>query len=103
MATAAILAPSVNAGTSSTITPTTAAPVTVSLFTAAGGSLPSDLICTIEKQNSSTTWQATGLVLAVSANSVTGQSRSIVRIVEPGSYRIQKPASSVAVGVDSDS
>lgn len=103
MATAQILAPATTAGTSTTVTPTTAAPVTLSLFTAAGGALPSDLVCTIEKQNSATTWQFTGLTLATQPNSRTGVSRSIVRLVEPGSYRVQRPANVVAVGVDSDS
>lgn len=105
MAVSAVLAVGTTAATSADIAVTTA-PVTVSLFTAAGGDLPSGIVCPIVKVNSSGTVTRTGYVLATQANSVTGETQVTRALTSPGTYRVQRPdltgVSSVAVGVDMD-
>lgn len=101
MANANILAAGTTAANSSTVVITTT-PVTLSIFTAAGGAVPAGIVMDIEKLNSSATWTKTGLVLSSSANSVTGQPGVSLGISAPGSYRVARPVIPVAVGVDSD-
>jgi hypothetical protein len=105
MAVTAVLAAALTAGTSSDIT-VTATPVTVSLFTAAGGDLPSGVVCRITKLNSSGQHQQTGYLLSTQANSVTGETQSMRSLASPGVYRVVRPdltgVSTVAVGVDTD-
>lgn len=110
MAVTAVLAAGLTAATSGDITVTTA-PVTVSLFTAAGGALPSGVVCLITKLNSSGQHQQTGYVLSTQANSVTGETQSMRALTSPGVYRVVRPllngafpgfVTDVAVGVDQD-
>lgn len=88
----------------STPTVITTSPVTLSMFTAAGGALPSGVVMNITKLNSSATYSNTGLVLASSPNSVTGMAQGIVTLTSPGTYRVERPRldNTPAVGVDQD-
>lgn len=105
MAVANVLAVGLTAASSSDITVTTT-PVTISLMTAAGGTLPSGVICPITKLNSSGQHQQTGYVLATQANSVTGETQSMRALTSPGVYRVNRPlltgVTDVPVGVDQD-
>jgi hypothetical protein len=105
MAVTNVLAAGLTAASSSDIT-VTATPVTVSLMTVAGGALPSGVVCTITKLNSSAQHQQTGYVLATGANSVTGETQSMRALTSPGVYRVARPlltgVTDVAVGVDQD-
>lgn len=100
-----ILAAGLTAANSTDIVVTTS-PVTVALFTAAGGALPSGVICQITKLNSSATYSSTGYILSTSPNSVTGETQSVRMLSSPGTYRVERPSltgiSSVGVGVDQD-
>lgn len=101
MAVANVLAAATTAGNSSTIAVTTATgPVVVSLMTVAGGSIPADIMIPITRLNSSATWSPTGMMLS-------GQSgpdflRRTSFVLPVGSYRAERPVTSVAVGVDTD-
>lgn len=105
MAVSNVLAAGLTAAASSDIT-VTATPVTISLMTAAGGNLPSGVICQITKLNSSGQHQQTGYVLATQANSVTGETQSMRALTSPGVYRVNRPLltgiTDVPVGVDQD-
>lgn len=105
MAVANVLAAALTAGTSSDITVTTT-PVTVSLMTAAGGNLPSGVICQITKLNSSGQHQNTGYVLTTQANSVTGETQLMRALTSPGVYRVVRPdltgVTTTGIGVDMD-
>lgn len=101
MAVSAVLAPATTAGQSSTIAVTTATgPIVVSLFTAAGGSIPANVQIPIERLNSSATWSPTGLMLSGQSGPDFSRRTSIVLPV--GSYRANRPVLDVAVGVDTD-
>lgn len=100
-----VLAAGTTAANSSNITVTTT-PVTVALMTAAGGLLPSGVVCKLTKQNSSATFSDTGYALASAANSVTGETQTTRTISSPGVYRVERPdltgVTTVGVGVDTD-
>lgn len=102
MAVAAVLAPGTTAANSSNIVVSTASgPITVSLFTAAGGNIPANIQIPITRLNSSATWSPTGMMLS-------GQSgpdflrRVSFAITAPGTYRAERPVLDTAVGVDTD-
>jgi hypothetical protein len=102
MAVSAVLAPATTAGQSSTVVVTTASgPKSLSLFTAAGGNIPADVLIPIERLNSSATWSPTGLMLSGQSGSNLSPRTSIL-LNMPGSFRANRPVISVAVGVDVD-
>jgi hypothetical protein len=89
-----ILAPATSAGNSTDVTVTAAAPVTVGLYTAAGGSVSGEITAPITRKNPSGTYAPIG-------ESLSG-ARPNLTITGPGVYRVEKPATSIAVGVQSD-
>lgn len=89
-----ILAATTSAGNSSDITITSAAPLTVGLYVAAGGAIAADVVAPITRKNASGTYSPTGEAL-------TG-ARPNVTITGAGVYRVEKPATQVAVGVVQD-
>lgn len=107
MAAVQILAPGTTAANSTDVVVAAGATVTVSLYTAAGGALPSGVTCLITKTNPSATYSETGQVLSSVPSSVTGESRTARALVGPGTYRIERPSlvgvTTTNVGVASDS
>lgn len=102
MAVTAVLAPGTTAAQSSTVVVSTASGAkALSLFTAAGGNLATDVVIPIERLNSSGTWSPTGLALSGQSGS-DGQRRPTLLLTAPGSYRANRPVISVATGVDAD-
>lgn len=87
-------APTTSAANSTDITVTSAAPVNVGLYTAAGGALPGGVRAPLARKNPSGTYDKTGLELTSQVPNLT--------ITGAGVYRVEKPATTVAVGVSTD-
>lgn len=100
MANSNVLASGTTAAQSSTVAVTTAGK-TLSIFAAAGAQ-PTGIVIPIERLNSNAAWTQTGLALSFAPNSVTGAPQTFVYLSAPGSYRANRPVTSVAVGVDVD-
>ena len=102
MPASAILAPNTAAGQSTTVTVTAATPATLSAFVAAGTGLDSEVSIPIEKLNSSGNWGPTGQNLTGGANPGNGAPGNPVVISAPGQYRVNKPITRQAIGIDLD-
>lgn len=90
----ALIAPATAAANSADFTVTSSAPVSVGLYTAAGGGLPGDVTVAVARKNPSGTYQSTGLV-------VSGAVPNVV-VAAPGVYRAEKPVTVTAIGVVTD-
>ena len=98
MAQSTVLAAGTTAASSSDIVVTTT-PITVSLFTAAGGRLTSAVQCFVERKVGSVyqpTYDDRGAVFLT-------EGRMDAMLVAPGTYRVTRPAGfGVSVGVMTD-
>lgn len=90
----ALLAPATAAANSADVTVTATAPVSLGLYTAAGGGIEGGISAMIARKNPAGTYQATGLVL-------TSAVKDLV-VAAPGVYQVQKPVTVAAVGIVSD-
>lgn len=90
----ALIAPTVSATNSADFTVTATAPVNIGLYVAAGGGLSGEVVVSIERKNPSATYGSTGL-------SISGSQTNMV-VTAPGVYRAVKPATTLAVGVQTD-
>ncbi len=89
-----VLAPTTSAGTSGDITVTSAAPVTVGLFSAGGGAIAANVVAPITRKNPSGTYNQTGEALSGAATNAT--------ITGAGVYRVEKPITDSAIGILTD-
>lgn len=90
----ALIAPTTAAANSTDVTLAAGQEANLGLYTAAGGPVPAGVVATIARRNPSGTYDHTGNIL-------TSQKPNAV-LSGAGIYRIQKPATDVAIGVNQD-
>ncbi len=91
---APLMTPQTAAGNSSDIVVASGSQVNVGLYQASGGVMSGEVVAYITRKNPSGGYDATGVALS-------GQTPSQV-ISGAGTYRVEKPATSASIGVQTD-